>query len=712
MQSLSENQLLLALVAVATILLVGRGAAEVARRLRQPEVLGELLGGFLLGPSVFGALVPAAYRTLFLDRAVGDGLSLLSWIGAILLLLVAGLEVDLHILRAEARPGALAAAGAIVPSIVVGAFFARMALHASFTGGLFLGLVLSVTAVSVVAKILIERDALRRGYAQVALAAGVASEVLVWLLIAVVSALHGGSPILAGLRSAGLALLFFLAMMTLGKRFTFWAMRRMADLTHIVRGELSLVVLLAFLAAALTQGLGLHALLGAFVFGVLLSQAPRATLPLKERVQTLTVSLFAPIFFVLAGMRVDIFALGSASAIGALLLLFVVASLVKGGLGALGARLGGLPTWEAALVGVGLNLKGGTDVIVAILGVELGLLPARLYTMYAIVAILTVLVSPPLLAVLEKKAPPGRAELARLNREEARRRAYLPTLERVLAPVLPELCPAAAAWVVERIAVAKGMEGEIFDITEFAVEPPRGRESPSVAALAEADQSLHEAGRLPQVELSQRHASGHTDALRAILAAAAGHGLIAIGAPTPAAGDADTLSLGELQERLIDEATTDVLVVVGDDKVLAATPIARILVAVNGFEYSLAAGDVAAYVAKATGAELVLLTVAHAKMDPLFWDENEHRGLLEAGYRVLRELTFRIGRLGVRTNEKVELGEDPGAEIVRELRRQPYQLVVLGALDRGSEDHMDLGGHIRTVLVEGATPAVLLVTHE
>ena len=111
---LSEGQLLLTLVAVAVILLLARAAGELARRLGQPEVLGELLAGFLLGPSVFGALLPDAYQSLFLTNAVSLVLSGFSWVGAILLLLVSGLEVDLTILRAEVKPGTLAAAFAIL----------------------------------------------------------------------------------------------------------------------------------------------------------------------------------------------------------------------------------------------------------------------------------------------------------------------------------------------------------------------------------------------------------------------------------------------------------------------------------------------------------------------------------------------------------------------------------------------------------------------
>lgn len=709
MQSLSEHQLLAALLAVAVILVVGRGAAELARRLGQPEVLGELLGGVLLGPSVFGALFPSLNQGLFLDKAVSQGLSLLSWVGAILVLLIAGIEVDLRILRQNARPGILAAAFAIVPSIVAGTLFAWFVLGRTPPDGIFLGLVLTVTAVSVAAKILIERDTLRRGYAQVILAAGVASEVVVWLLISVVSSLKNGDAFVSGARAAVVVVVFFALMMTLGRRFTYWAMRRTADLSFIVNGELSLVLVLTFISAAITQALDLHALLGAFVFGVLLSQAPRATQELKTRIQTLTVSLFAPIFFVLAGMRVDIFKLGSLWALVAVIALFLLATAVKVGLGALGARLGGLRAFESLLVGIGINLKGGTDVVVAILGAQLGLLSVRGYTLYAVVAILTVLVSPPIISLLERRVPPSHGELERLNREEARRRAYLPHLERVLVPSVPALHSDVAAGVVEQIARVKHQEFEVFDITELTVGSKGDRVTGPVGAVVNAGNQLREAGESQTVEVMRRQTAAR-DPVAEILQAAADHDIIAIGADSPSPR-VDAFSLGPLQDRIIDQAQSDVLVVVGQGERIAAANIRRILVPVNGFAHSLAAGDVAAYLARAYDAELVLFTSTRPHLDSLFWRDRGHKRLLESGYHLLRELSFRVGRLNVYNNQRVVICDDPGSAILSELERQPYDLIVLGAVDRSTDNRVYLGTHVEVVLTRAAVPAVVLVSH-
>ena len=707
MTGFSEHQLLGAFLAIAVVLLVARGMAELCRRIGQPEVLGELLGGFLIGPSILGALVPGAYAALFLNPSVSLALTLLSWIGAILLLMIAGMEADLAILRQKAVPGLLAAAGAFGSSVAIGTWIGVRIFGRELTSSFFLGLVLSVTAVSVVAKLLIEREALRRDYAQVMLAAGIAGEVIVWPLISVVSSVqHRANPFAAGLRSTLLAAAFFAFMLTLGRRFTFWAMRRVADMTAIPNGELSLVLVLLCVAAASTTLMGLHPLLGAFVFGVLLSKAPRATIALKERIQSLTIALFAPIFFGLAGMRVDLFKLRGAHSIEEIVILLLIAGTVKVAFGFFGALAGRLPLWEAATVGVGLNLKGGTDVVVAIVGTELLLLSSDLYTTYAVVAILTVVVSPPLMNWLAAKTRPGEQELKRLNREEARKLAYLAERERVLLPLAPELLPALTARLVAAIAAAKHSETELLDITELSFGKDSSlTRSDTPDTVVYASSSLAHAADVEHVNLL-RLSAGDEDAFTSLQTAAAGQHLLAIGS-SGVSGDV-TLSFGPLQDRLLREISTDILLTISTVEDIPS--IRRILVPINGLSHSLAAADVAAYIAKGCDAEVVLLAVVAPRLGPLFWRERKHRDLLQAGYTITREATSRIARLEVRYAEQVVLATDPAEATLAELARQPYDLLVLGGVMRSSEQGISLGRTVERLLHAVPIPRALLIS--
>ena len=706
MQGFTEHQLLGAFLAIALVLLAARSMAELCRRFGQPEVLGDLLGGFVIGPSVLGALFPSAFSTLFLNPAVSHALIWLSWIGAILLLMIAGMEADLAILRQKVVPGLLAAAGAVGASVGVGMLLGAKVFGLEPTSAFFLGLVLSVTAVSVVAKLLIERESLRRDYAQVMLAAGIAGEVLVWPLISIVSSVqHRANAFTAGLKATGLALLFFAFMFTLGRRFLFWAMRRVADTTGIPNGELSLVLILLCVSAASTTMLGLHPLLGAFVFGVLLGKAPRATIALKESIQDITIALFAPIFFGLAGMRVNLFHLRGLRSVETILLLLVVAGLAKIAFGFLGARAGGLPVWEAATVGVGLNLKGGTDVVVAIVGTELLLLSSDLYTMYAVVAILTVIVSPPAIGWLAAKTPPGDAELKRLNREEARKLAYLADRERVLLPLAPELLPALPARLVAAIATAKHAENELFDVTELSFNDDLSiTRADTPDDLVQASSLLSHAADFEHVGL-ERVSSTET-LFEALQTAAEGQHLLTIGASSVSSDV--VLSFGAAQDRILREIPTDVLLTVSSQTDLP--PLKRILVPVNGLGHSLAAADVAAYIGKGSDAEVVLLTVVAPRLGPMFWRERKHRDLLQAGYTITREAKARISRLDVRHSDHVVLASAPAEAIMAELAREPYDLLVLGGVMRSSERGISLGRTIEYLLHTVEIPRVLLVS--
>lgn len=707
MHAFSEHQLLGAFLAIAVVLLVTRSMAEISRRLGQPEVLGELLGGFLIGPSVLGALFPGAFGALFLNPSVSLALQLLSWIGAILLLMIAGMEADLAILRQKALPGLLAAAGAVGAAIGTGTVIGVKVFGQDPTSAFFLGLVLSVTAVSVMAKLLIEREALRRDYAQVMLAAGIASEVVVWPLISIVSSVqHKSNPFAAGLRATGLAVLFFLFMFTLGRRFTFWAMRRVADVTCIPNGELSLILILLCLSAATTTLMGLHPLLGAFVFGVLLSKAPRATIALKERIQALTIALFAPIFFGLAGMRVNLFNLRGMQSIKGILILLVVAGLAKVILGTLGALAGKLPPWEAATVGVGLNLKGGTDVVIAIVGTELLLLSSDLYTAYAVVAILTVMISPPAIRWMAAKTRPGEAELKRLNREEARKLAYLADRERVLLPMIPELLPAHSAMLATAIAAAKHAEGELFDLTELSFNQDASlTRSATPDEIVQASSMLSHASDYAHVDL-ERISSKVGDIYAAVEAAAVGQHLLMLGA-TQATGDI-ALSFGPVQDRILRECTTDILLTVFPGS--TPPPIRRILVPINGLAHSLAAADVAGYIAKGSHAEIVLLTVMSPRLGPMFWRERKHRDLLQAGYATTREAKSRITRLDIQLTEKVILAENVAEATLAELKATSYDMLLLGSVMRSSEHGISLGRTVETLLQTAELPRSVLIS--
>ncbi len=581
----------------------------------------------------------------------------------------------------------------IVPSIGVGVVFGVLALGQSLASATFLGVVLSVTAVTVTTAFLLEQGLGRRDYAQVILVSGVISELVVWLLVPVVSALFGpsGAPLSAGIDAALSIVGVFLLLMTVGRRLAFWIMRRCADTLRIRRAPISVVLALTLAASALTQALGLHPLLGAFIVGLLLVGAPRVNPPLIQSIRTVTLGFYAPIFFTLAGTRVDVTGLGGPGAIVSVVGLFAAMGVVKFAFTAAGAHLGGLRGRPVVLVGLGANFRGGTDVIVASVGTTLGFLSTRVYTLYALAALLTLVVFTPLLSVLARATSPTEAERRRLAREEVQRGGYLPTLERIVVPILDSLLSPLAARVIDRLAATRQAQRLVLDVTKVAVSDDASSQHPPARPTdTPAEAPTPALARLDLTEL---------------LAAAARSDLIVAAAPD--ARERSSFRSGSFHHRLVTEASSDVLLLVADH-CETAWDMMRILVPFDGLAPSTAASDLAVALAPGLDTELVIF---HAVRPP-GPDEPVTHEARQAGTELTSTMATRLSNAGVRATHRVAPATTPGEAILAELESAAYGLVVLGGMRRGGPRSLGLGPTVHHVLSGGRTPAaVLIVNH-
>lgn len=697
---MEASELVAFLGVLALLLLVGRAAGEVARRAGQPEVLGALAAGVLLGPSVLGAVWPSLQHALHTGEQNGTALAGVSNLAAVLLLLIAGLEVDLRLLRRELRPGLWVAAMAIVPSVLAGVLFGPWLGVGDQRAALYLGVVLSVTAVSVVSVLLIEAGENRRRYAQVILAGGVATEVACWVLVSA-AASKSGSPLLSGARSLLLAAAVFVSAYAVGARVVPAVMRFAADRSRIADAPVTAVVVLTLAAGTGTAALGLHPLLGAFIVGILLSRSPRTNTALLTRIQSLTLGVFAPIFFVLAGSRVDLSQIINRTAALQMLALLAVATLVKVLPVALGARLGGLRGAEAWLVAAGMSVKGGTDVLVAILGQQLGVISVQTYTEYAIVSLITVLATPSVLRALRHRVAMSPEERQRLAHEEADRRSYLPAIERVLIPFVPELRPSLPADVFDRLARIADARDRLVDVTQLHIPGADDEES-----VGHGLSTLASTSEIGSVRLRQLRTTQPGDVVEEVLQAARGHDLLALGAPL----DADVPgALSPLQNRLVDAAQPDVLLVAGRDHALPWDRIKRILVPTNGTPQARAAAEIAAYLAKSCNAELVLLHVVNPQLKQAL-DRRRTAVKQSPAIAHLRELRFLLAPLHVQIDEEIRIG-DPVEQLRAELREKSYDLVVMGAVDQPNDGVAVMGSTVEVVIAQHQIPYVLLITH-
>ncbi len=406
-------------VVASTAIIIGLGFlfGAALRRLGQPEVIGQIFAGIALGPSILGRL-PGHLETTLISRQVVPYLTVVAQIALVLFLFAVGYELDLRVLRRQRR---------VVPIVALMAFTAPMLLGGGsalalgslyLPGGgavhrdafvLFIAVAMSITAVPVLASIVAERGVAGSLPGVVAMASAGMIDALGWLALVAVLLIGGASS--AGHRSLPVTLALFggyVLVMVYGVRPALlrWLRRPGA----LVRSDVPVVVAVAMTSAWATAALGLHVIFGAFLAGLIMPRtvdgAPDAELvrPLQE-----TGNLLLPMFFVVAGLPVDIGGLRPQD-FALLGIVCIIAIVGKIGGGTLGARLGGMTRRDATVVGVMLNTRGLTELIALNIGLQGGIIDRRLYTILVIMALLTTALTGPLLSLLRFPHPAGTIE--------------------------------------------------------------------------------------------------------------------------------------------------------------------------------------------------------------------------------------------------------------------------------------------------------------
>ncbi|MDH3247537.1 MAG: cation:proton antiporter [Acidimicrobiia bacterium] len=439
---LSEHEVLVFLIQLSLLIGVARLLGGLVKRLGQPSVVGELLAGVLLGPSLFGRVAPRAFDWVFGEEVVTSVIFGLSWLGVIMLLVVIGFETDLAIISRFRTAALSVSAGALLtPLAVVSALAFAVPdsfIGEGFTTGVFAGflaLSLSVSALPVVAKILQELGYLRRNFGQITLAAGMTMDAVGWLLLAALSGIaQDGFDLVLLAQSFGGLVVFLALLLTVGRWGLDWLMRRVMAQGSSVTAALTISLVAALTGGVITQFLRLEAILGAFIVGILLATL-RHQLPQVEQVlETTTAAIFAPIFFAFSGLRVDIGLLRSWTAIGWTIGLTAVAVIAKVIGTVIGGRLAGVRGREALALGSGLSALGAMGIVVAIVGLNLGVLSETGYTVIVLVAIVTSVLAPQLLKLVVRGWDVPEDERRRLDREELLAASEILGSKRVLIP--------------------------------------------------------------------------------------------------------------------------------------------------------------------------------------------------------------------------------------------------------------------------------------
>jgi Kef-type K+ transport system membrane component KefB len=392
---------------LSVILLSAKLAGFLSTRLGQPSVLGELLVGIFLGPSLVNVL-----HLPFIDHSLAEMIADLGELGVLLLMFIAGLELHFDELRRNTRVAAYAGFLGVFLPVILGWGTGRLfGFHND--AAIFLGLTLGATSVSISAQTLLELKALRSRVGLSLLGAAVFDDILVILFLSLFLALQGGSGNLLGVVWIVIRMIAFLA---LSAAFGLWAlpwlMRRVAELP-ISQGvlTLALVVMLAYGLAAELLG-GMAAITGSFLAGLMMARS-REKENVEHGIHALAYGLFVPIFFINIGLSVNIRELQ----IGMLLFTIVVTVVAIAGkwLGAgAGARLGGLNNREAIQLGAGMISRGEVGLIVASVGIQQGLVITEEFSAIVVMVLISTLVTPPILRTLfaQEKARLAKSQVA------------------------------------------------------------------------------------------------------------------------------------------------------------------------------------------------------------------------------------------------------------------------------------------------------------
>lgn len=417
---MTEHQLFLFLAEVAVLFAAARIGGELAARIGIPLVVGELLVGMLFGPSLLGWVWPEAFDAIFpreqLQRSLLD---IFSWIGIIFLVLIGGLETRLGILRRTPMAvlgGWIGGFGLpFAAGFALGMVFPDQLVPGSIDRpvfSLFLATAMSISAIPVIARILMDLSLYRTRMGMIILSTAIADDTIGWVVLSIVAGLaSGGVEIDAVARTVLLTALFLVISFTVGKRFVRGAMRFSNRRLRVPHAQVSMMLLLVFAFGATTQAIGVHLVLGAFVAAILIGRIERLDREAVAAVRQVGMGFFVPFFFAYTGIKVDLTALRGNAVIFTVLAVLVacLGKIIGGGLG---ARLGGLPKWEALAVGFGLNARGAMELVIAAIGLSIGVLNDATYAIVVLIAVLTTVMAAPLLKFCVIRAGPEALELS------------------------------------------------------------------------------------------------------------------------------------------------------------------------------------------------------------------------------------------------------------------------------------------------------------
>lgn len=694
------------LIQIIVLVVVGRLLGELMVRMGQPSIMGQIIGGILLGPSVFGLVLPSAQSALFpgheTQKAMTDAVGQL---GILFLLLLAGMETDLALaIRLRRAAAGVSLTGIAIPfalGFAVGELIPPTFLPNAgerLVTSLFLGTALSISSVKIVASVVREMDFMRRNVGQLIVASAIIDDTIGWVIIAVTFSLaKNGAVDLSTLAQSVIGTLAFMAFsFTIGRRMVFEIICWTNDNFKSDLPVLSAIIAIMGGMAIATNAIGVHTVLGAFVAGILVGQSPILTRQIEGQLRALTTALFMPVFFGLTGLHTDLSVLVDPATLLLATGLILIASLGKFGGAFVGSKIGGFSNAEAIALGCGMNARGSTEVIVASIGLSVGVLDQRLFSVIVAMAVVTTMAMPPTLRWALGRLPMREDEKERLASEAFEKDSFLSKFERILLAIDHSANGDLAARLSGHFAALRKMPVTVLDVEDDDGAAMRqadagGRSDNRAKEISQRVQSTAEKAVETQAavgEVGEGNGELHISVrkkdaeLQKVLTETSekGHDLMFLGVePTTSAkgGYADRLA------SMISAFAGTTAIITSRGRLPEKDADLRILVPVSGTERSMKAAEFALVVAKATGSTITAVYFRDSKQATLVSRVSDVSDPHRAAFRKLDQIaSFH----GIDIDKVVSTGSSPELAILKHARRGRFNLIILGVSRRAGED--------------------------
>jgi Kef-type K+ transport system membrane component KefB/nucleotide-binding universal stress UspA family protein len=689
------------LAELVILILIGRLLGEAMARIGQPSIMGQLLGGILLGPSLFGWLWPDAQHWIFpAAKEQRSMIDAISQFGILLLLLLTGMETDLKLVR-KVRRAALSVSltGVAVPfacGVTLGLLLPEQLLPdpgKRLLTSLFLGIVLSISSIKIVAAIVREMNFTRRNLGQVIVASAIMEDTIGWIIIAITFGLaEAGTISIAHVAMSVLGTAAFLALsFTIGRPVVFYLIRWANDNFESEFPVITTILVIMGVMALTTHAIGIHTVLGAFVAGVLIGESPILTKHIDEQLRGLIVAFFMPVFFGMAGLSADLTILRDPRLLLLGLGLIAIASMGKFAGAFIGGEIGGLTRRESLALACGMNARGSTEVIVAAIGLSMGALTQNLFSMIVAMAFVTTMAMPPMLRWSLARVPLGRAERERLEREEFEAKGFVPNLERLLLVVDESPNGRLASHIAGLIASRRGLPTTV--VPKPGKAKPNGKQmskqQAQANAVATAEQTLKAASEdvkktelkeaePPPVSVTVRKPSDSPIEETITSEAKKGYDLLFIGLQSTKSRS------GGFNPEIAGMAAAfegPLAIVMGQGDHLQQPDQCRfnILVPVAGTDISRRAAEVAIALARACECPITVLYVANTGASAKRRPGTRERRHEQA---ILKEIVQMADRYDVEARTAVRSDVAPDEAILAQAEKGAHDLIVMGVQRR------------------------------